>query len=62
MTSTGATGETPATDGTAAGAGTADFVFSSAMDLQMKLANDGFAREVVRMRSLGPSIAVVSVR
>lgn len=32
---------------TAADAGTADFVFSSAMDLQVKLANDGFAREVV---------------
>lgn len=29
------------------GGGTADFVFSSAMDLQVKLANDGFARPVV---------------
>ncbi len=31
---------------TQAGAGTADFAFSSAMDLQVKLANDGFARPV----------------
>lgn len=30
-----------------AGRGTADFAFSSAMDLQIKLANDGFARAVV---------------
>ncbi|MDT1063075.1 ABC transporter substrate-binding protein [Paracoccus sp. CPCC 101403] len=29
------------------GTGTADFAFSSAMDLQIKLANDGFARAVV---------------
>ncbi|WP_305286831.1 ABC transporter substrate-binding protein [Paracoccus wurundjeri] len=29
-----------------AGTGTADFAFSSAMDLQVKLANDGFARPV----------------
>ncbi|MCV2447233.1 ABC transporter substrate-binding protein [Paracoccus sp. DMF] len=32
---------------TEAGTGTADFAFSSAMDLQVKLANDGFARPVV---------------
>lgn len=32
---------------TQAGRGTADFAFSSAMDLQVKLANDGFARPVV---------------
>ncbi|MTH76400.1 extracellular solute-binding protein [Paracoccus aestuariivivens] len=32
---------------TRAGHGTADFAFSSAMDLQIKLANDGFARAVV---------------
>ncbi|WP_196216768.1 ABC transporter substrate-binding protein [Paracoccus shanxieyensis] len=32
---------------TAAGTGTADFAFSSAMDLQVKLANDGYARPVV---------------
>ncbi|SMO35734.1 iron(III) transport system substrate-binding protein [Paracoccus laeviglucosivorans] len=32
---------------TRAGQGTADFAFSSAMDLQVKLANDGFARPVV---------------
>lgn len=32
---------------TEAGGGTADFAFSSAMDLQVKLANDGFARPVV---------------
>ncbi|HWL58148.1 MAG TPA: ABC transporter substrate-binding protein [Paracoccus sp. (in: a-proteobacteria)] len=32
---------------TLAGTGTADFAFSSAMDLQIKLANDGFARAVV---------------
>ncbi|SIQ74190.1 iron(III) transport system substrate-binding protein [Paracoccus thiocyanatus] len=31
---------------TQAGGGTADFAFSSAMDLQVKLANDGFARPV----------------
>ncbi|RJL02330.1 ABC transporter substrate-binding protein [Paracoccus siganidrum] len=30
-----------------AGGGTADFAFSSAMDLQVKLANDGFARPVL---------------
>ncbi|WP_245155552.1 ABC transporter substrate-binding protein [Paracoccus ravus] len=32
---------------TQAGTGTADLTFSSAMDLQVKLANDGFARPVV---------------
>ncbi|MTH36283.1 extracellular solute-binding protein [Paracoccus limosus] len=32
---------------TEAGTGTADFAFSSAMDLQVKLANDGYARPVV---------------
>lgn len=32
---------------TDAGSGTADFAFSSAMDLQVKLANDGYARAVV---------------
>lgn len=32
---------------TEAGSGTADFAFSSAMDLQVKLANDGFALPVV---------------
>lgn len=31
----------------AAGTGTADFAFSSAMDLQVKLANDGYAHAVV---------------
>ncbi|WP_288949142.1 ABC transporter substrate-binding protein [uncultured Paracoccus sp.] len=31
---------------TRSGAGTADFAFSSAMDLQVKLANDGYARAV----------------
>ncbi|MGL5009866.1 MAG: ABC transporter substrate-binding protein, partial [Paracoccaceae bacterium] len=31
---------------TDAGAATADFVFSAAMDLQMKLANDGYAQPV----------------
>ncbi len=31
---------------TTAGGPTADFLFSSAMDLQMKLANDGYARPV----------------
>ncbi len=37
----------------AAGAGTADFAFSSAMDLQVKLANDGFARVVVTPDTAG---------
>ncbi|WP_226341056.1 ABC transporter substrate-binding protein [Gemmobacter serpentinus] len=32
---------------TKAGKGTADFAFSSAMDLQVKLANDGYARAVI---------------
>lgn len=35
------------------GAGTADFAFSSAMDLQIKLANDGFARPVVTPDTAG---------
>lgn len=34
------------------GKGTADFAFSSAMDLQIKLANDGFARPVVTPATL----------
>jgi iron(III) transport system substrate-binding protein len=38
---------------TRAGAGTADFAFSAAMDLQVKLANDGFARPVVTPDTAG---------
>ncbi|MDT8855558.1 ABC transporter substrate-binding protein [Paracoccaceae bacterium Fryx2] len=38
---------------TDAGGRTADFVFSSAMDLQVKLANDGYARAVVVPETAG---------